>query len=141
MSEWSGWEELDHPADILLRIRGTSLEDLLVNAARGLIETIVATDSVEPSTSTDIQVEGYDAESLLVRWLEEIHFRFDADAFVPADVEVVELTNTSVRGVLHGEHLDRSRHELRNDIKAVTWHQLEIVEKGEGLEVTVLFDI
>jgi SHS2 domain-containing protein len=141
MSEWSGWEELDHPADILLRIRGRSLQDLLLNAARGLIETIVAPDSVDPSTCMDVEVEGYDAESLLVRWLEEIHFRFDADGFVPADVKVVELTDTSVRGVISGEQLDRSRHELRNDIKAVTWHQLEIVEKEDGFEVTILFDL
>ncbi|MFW6456899.1 MAG: archease [Planctomycetota bacterium] len=141
MSYEPAWEELDHPADVRLRITGRSLKELLRNAARGMIETMVDPATVRCQESMEVEVGGDSPESLLINWLQEIHFRFDADRFVPARVEIDSLEELNVRGQLNGEFMDRERHGFRTEIKAVTWHDLEIVETADGYEVKVLFDV
>jgi len=143
MGERAPFEEFEHPADIGLRARGRTLAELLENAARGMIQFMVAPETVEPRHSRHLRVEGEDAESLLVSWLSEILFAFDADRFAPANVRVehADAAGGMAQGVLDGEPIDPARHELRYGIKAVTWHNLKVERTGEGLEVSIIFDV
>jgi SHS2 domain-containing protein len=135
------WEELDHPADVRLRIRGGNLKELMENAARGMIEVFLNPKSVCHHETFRVEAEGPDPESLLVNWLQEILFTFDAERFAPCAVRVTALTEDRIAGELGGEEFDPDRHETRTEIKAVTWHDLEIRDAEAGLEVTVVFDV
>ena len=42
---------------------------------------------------------------------------------------------------LWGENVDRSRHELQTEIKAVTYHQAEVVRTPKGWKGRVIFDV
>jgi len=136
-----GYEELDHPADVGLRVRGTSRRELFENAARGMIELMVAPETVSSACLREIEAGGEDSEALLVGWLEDILFAFDAERFAPAFAEVSKLEGTRVAGRLWGEEFDEDRHEVRNLIKAVTWHNLQIERSERGYEVTIIFDV
>lgn len=135
------WEELDHPADVRLRIRGQNMTELLENAARGMIQVFLDPDTVEDRDSFSVEAEGEDAESLLINWLQEILFTFDAERFAPCKVEIAALEEGRVVGRLGGEEFDPERHGTRTEIKAVTWHDLDLRESEAGLEVTILFDV
>jgi SHS2 domain-containing protein len=141
MGEEPAWEELEHPADVRLRIRGESLKDLLENAARGMVEVFLDPATVQNRGSFPVEADGEDAESLLINWLQEILFIFDAERFAPCRVEVTALEEGRVIGRLGGEQFDPDRHGTRTEIKAVTWHNLELKESESGLEVTVVFDV
>jgi len=135
------YEEFEHPADVGLRVRGSSLADLFRNAARGMMELMLEPGTVAPRDARTITATGDDVEMMLVGWLEEILFAFDADGFAPCEVEVELFEEGRVSGTLRGEPFDETVHEVRNVIKAVTWHGLKVEKQGETWRVNVLFDV
>jgi len=137
----AGFEAFDHTADVGLRVWGQGLEDIFEQAGAGLIDLLLDPRCVRPRQRRSIEVEGAETEDLLVAWLEEILFAFDAEGFAPASVEVEWCEPGRLRGALSGERLDGKRHELRRAVKAVTYHDLEVRKTDRGYEVRIVFDV
>ena len=135
------YEEFEHAADIGLRARGASLVELFENAGRGMVELMLDPSRIRPRETREITVAGQDAETMLVTWLGEILFAFDADRFAPAQVEVESVGHGEAKGRLVGESFVEWRHEVRNPIKGVTYHNLKIEQSGEGYQVDIVFDV
>ena len=132
------FEEIEHTADWALRIRGRDLNHLLLNAARGMSSLLVGDLAGIPLTHQErIELDTYDAESLLVNWLSELAYWAEAESIVFARFELQNVTPTGLQAVVHGGHVA----DLKKHIKAVTYHNLEIIETDKGLEVTVVFDV
>lgn len=136
-----GHGTFDHTADVGLRASGADLPELFEEAAAALIETILDPSTVEKEQAVTVRAEGGDTEDLLVGWLEELLFLSEADNFAPAAVEVEELTEQDVRGTVWGEPMDPARHQLRSEVKAVTYHDLEIRETDDGYAVEIVLDV
>lgn len=135
------YEMLDHTADARARVRGKTMEALLVNAARAMMDIITDRGGVSPERQVEVRATGRSPEALLVSWLEEINFLHETEKLLFRDFEVTGLTDTEVRGVARGEPVDFTRHALYTDIKAVTFHDLDIKHTSEGLMVEIVFDI
>jgi len=135
------WEEFEHGSDVGLRVRGRSLPELFDNAARGMIELMLEPGGVRPRQQRRIEARADDVEGLLVGWLGEVVFAFDADGFSPARARVERLEAGMVEGTLCGEPFDHERHVVRNAIKAVTWHNLKVERQGELYCVSIVFDV
>jgi protein archease len=132
------YEEVEHTADVALRVRGADLVGLLVNAARGL-NSLLAPDwqSVPLDHMRTIEVEALDREGLLVDWLSELLYRAEMDGLVYRVFEFHEATPTRLRATCQGGRV----RELARHIKAVTYHNLAVVPTGQGWEATVVFDV
>ena len=77
------FEEVEHTADRALRIYGRSLEELLVNAARGLNSLMGADPGIESELQEmSITLDAMDAESLLVEWLSELAYWAETEMLV-----------------------------------------------------------
>ncbi len=139
----SGYETFEHTADVGIEVRGRDLRDLLEQAAAGLIALLVDPATVDPADTRGIEAEAeaQEPEELLVAWLSEILYAFDAEGFAPAAARVESLEEGRVAGGLSGEKLDPERHEVRQPVKAVTYHDLNIREVGDHLEVRIVFDV
>jgi len=135
------FEEIEHDADVALRVRGASRSELFAHAAEGMIGLMVDPATVAGRMSLEVCARGGDDESLLVAWLDEILFALDGEGFVPQRAEVDAVEDGAVCGRLWGEPLDEGRHELRAAIKAVTWHGLDVRRTDDGYEVVVIFDV
>ena len=134
----TGFEEIEHTADWALRIRGHNLSQLLLNAARGMGSLLVSDLTRIPLDHQNrIELVAYDAESLLVNWLSELAYWAETEGIVFAKFELQNVTPTGLQAVMHGGRVPN----LKKHIKAVTYHNLEIIETAEGLEVTVVFDV
>jgi SHS2 domain-containing protein len=132
------FEEVEHTADWALRIRGRDLSELLVNAARGMSSLLVSEPANIPLTLEEsFEIEGYDAESLLVNWLSELAYWAEAEGIVFCEFNLQQVTPTHLQAVVRGGYVA----DLQKHIKAVTYHDLEIIETDDGLEVTVVFDV
>lgn len=138
------WTQIDHTADIGLDLRAPTLEELLVEAARGFCDSITDLQAVRASEERTFELTATDHEELLICWLEELHFAFESDHFLPSRVEV-ELDGSGERirlhASVHGEPYDPDRHPLKVAIKAVTYHQLQVVETDDDWQARVIFDI
>jgi SHS2 domain-containing protein len=135
------YEEIDHTADIRLRVYGAGERELFANAAFALFDKMIALQNVRPSSAREVEAAGGDAEETLVAFLSELLYGYDAEKFVCRECEIGELTPTRVRAICRGETFDPSRHEFKHHIKAVTFHDVRIVRAGGGLEVTLTCDV
>ncbi|MGQ9501098.1 MAG: archease [Anaerolineae bacterium] len=134
-----GFEEVEHTADIALRVRGRDLRELLVNAALGLGTLLTDRADTSPAATQmrQVEVEAFDPESLLVGWLSELIYWAEKDRFVCNEIEIQELSSNHLKVACIGSCVP----ELRHHIKAVTYHNLQIVQTDQGLETTVVFDV
>lgn len=132
---------LSHPADIGIEARGDTLQDAFSNAAVALMSIILDLSTVEPRQSRMVEIEGADHEQLLVKWLSEVLYLFDAERFVASEFTILELSPPRLRATARGETFSASRHVTKMDVKAVTYHQLAVNEDAEGGWVRVYLDI
>ena len=135
-----GWELLDHTADIRMEVRGTTLEELFLNAADGLVSLLAPDAEAATDTEIDVVLDSDDAENLLVDWLREILFYNETRDFVPVQTEVMELSNRVMKARLVGG-VKLSGEEPVAEIKGVTYHGLSITKTGRGYTARIVFDI
>jgi len=135
------FEIVEHTADVGLRAYGATEREVCENAARGLMSLLCRPDRIRAAEEYEVRVEGTDAVDLLVRWLHELLFQFDADKRVFSEVHVVEFSASSLRAVLKGEKFDPDRHGPGEEIKAVTYYGARFERSGDGWVAEVLFDI
>jgi SHS2 domain-containing protein len=132
---------LEHPADIGFEAFGSTREEVFANAARALFHLIVDLDSIEPRDDVLVEVEGSDPASLLVNWLSELLYLNDAEGWLFSEFEVERLDDRSLTARARGEKFDRTRHRAKLQVKAITYHQLELERTAEGWQARVYVDI
>jgi len=132
---------LEHTADIGFEAFGSTRRDVFRNAALALMHLMVDLESIAPREMKRLGAEASDMPGLLVNWLNEILYLFDAEGWLFCDVEFDALTERSLTSVARGEKFDRRKHQVKLLVKAVTYHQLDLRETGEGWRAQVYVDI
>ena len=135
------YETFEHTADLGLRIRAPDLDTLFAEAGQALFATIVEDlGTVVASRELDIRLSGDDREYLLFDWLRTLLYHFDAEHLLLARFEV-RIGEGGLEGRAWGEPLDRARHELSHEVKAITYHGLRVEQTADGWEAEVIVDI
>ena len=132
------FEEIEHTADRALRIYGSNLEELLLNAARGMNSLMVTKHS--PCSDLQekfVEIEAMDTESLLVDWLSELAYWAEIEMILFHEFKIESFSPTHLRARIYGTRVT----QLEKHIKAVTYHNLEIVQTEKGLTAMVVFDV
>lgn len=135
------YEFIDHTADLGVRFCGKTLKKLFTNAAMALMELLVSVDSSESDKAVPLSVSGDDTTDLLVRWLGEILYLFQGDSLLVTNVVIENMTPVRMDAVLGTVPLENTAHAFLNDIKAVTYHQADVIHKGDHWEACVIFDV
>lgn len=132
------FEEVEHTADRAVRIYGGNLQELLQNAAKGM-NSLMVSERIPSSRQVKktIALETLDAESLLVQWLSELVYWAETEMLVFHEFDIDSVSPTHVRATIYG---GRANH-LDKHIKAVTYHNLQILQTETGLVATVVFDV
>ena len=129
------FEWVEHPSDIGFRAYGLDLAGALENAALALFEVMVDTSKVRPMQEVPIELEAEDEGALLYDWLERFLYFHDAQGLVMSKFKVDELVQRDhsfkLRARAWGERFDPKRHDARAEVKAVTYHMME-VKLGKG---------
>jgi SHS2 domain-containing protein len=134
------FETIEHTADVGIVAYGRDLPELFGNAARGMFHFLIDPKEVEPREARSLTVEAEDLDGLLVAWLNDLLVVLNADGFIPGEFIVEEVTPTHVQATLRGEAVDPARHRFRLDVKATTYHALE-VKQSNGWSARVIFDV
>jgi SHS2 domain-containing protein len=139
------FEFLEHVADAYVAAYGRSLEEAFENAALAMFELMTDTEKVEPSSSDSVVIEEYDEKALLYSWLEHLLLRFEIEGKVYAKFRVDQLLRTSkgwkMSATAFGEQFDPARHASKVEVKAVTYHQMEINRENNGYVVKFILDL
>jgi SHS2 domain-containing protein len=132
---------IDHTADLGIMIRGTDLENLFEGAGRALTQLMVEGVVLGKTTSRKISLSGEDLADLMVRWLGEILYLFEGENLVATRIHITSISPSRLEATLETVPFDPEIHEILNEIKAVTYHQIEVADKGDQWEARVIFDI
>jgi SHS2 domain-containing protein len=135
------FELLEHTSDIGVRARGSTREEALIAASRGLVSILVDPAPFKPAEQRYFKATGRDETAQIVNWLNEILFFFDTEGMVFVEFEIQSWTETEIIGHAKGERLDIDRHEFRTAVKAATYHQFKSEKTAHGWEIQVFVDV
>jgi protein archease len=134
--ESAGFKERAHTADWALDVWAPDMVGLLEQAARGMYELMDTHLAAGPRLRRQIQVEAEDAEGLLVAFLSELLFLGEQEGLGFDQIEL-HLQGWRFRAELKGAPMISQSKE----IKAVTYHNLQVRWSNERLEATIVFDV
>jgi len=128
---------LEHTADVGIEVESLNLEKAFEEAALAMISLSIDINKVDKKIKKNFNLSAENYDSLLVKFLSEILYLFDAEQFVPGYVKV-KINNLTLNAEIEGEKYNREKHGSYLVIKAVTYHMLMVDKTGR---LRVLFDI
>ncbi len=133
----AGYELLEHTADLGLRARGATLEELFEQATVGLAEVLGAWRP-GPGESVAVVVDAIDLGGLLVDWLNEVVYLQEVRGGSLGAIRVERISE----GRAAGEIVLRSQPPSGGTyVKAVTYHQLRVERWAGGWLAEVYLDV
>jgi len=132
----SGFEELSHTADWAMRVWAGSLPVLFAESARGMNALSGAKPDPSSRVSRTFETQAPDMESLLVAFLSELVWTVEQENLVFDEFKVV-LKGSKLTVFMSGALIL----SLNKSIKAVTYHNLQIVKTKAGFQVEIVFDV
>jgi len=132
---------LDHTADMGMCVRAPDLRTLFEDAARAMMMVMVETgDDAGPNTR-GVSLEGADLPDLMVRWLGELLYLFEGQGELVTETRLETISPTRLDAAVKTVAFDPERHDVVCDIKAVTYHQIQVAQRGPRWECRVIFDV
>lgn len=135
------YEVFEHTADVGIRVRASSLEALLVDAARGLFSLIVTNlDQVKPVQEKTIRIEAGEPDYLLFDWLNELLYTFEVDQLLLSEFSL-RVDPQGLTAICRGEPMQLDLHEMDHEVKAITYHGLTVQHEADQWMAEVIVDI
>ncbi|MEW6556822.1 MAG: archease [Elusimicrobiota bacterium] len=134
------FETINHTADVGIVAYGKTLHELFENAASGMFSMIIPPDKVKEKLLISISIDAHDLEELLITYLNELLYYYSTKKVLFKRFEILELSETHLDARVSGEKI--ADHEILNDIKAATYHNLKIEKLADGTYKTpIIFDV
>ncbi len=137
----TAFEILDHTADVGIIAYGSDIEELFCNAALALFSLITEPESIQEKSHLNLKVSGDERDSLLVEWLNELIYCFDAKHILFNRFDIESLTQNELQATCHGEDFDPIKHKIKREVKAATYHMLRLDRNNDGYKARVILDI
>ena len=131
-----GFREVEHTADRELVVWGPDLAALLEEAARGMYGLMGVEVSEEARRHHRLEIAADDREQLVASFLEELLFLADTQELA-FDGFLLEVEGTRLFAHLEGGFIT----SCRKEVKAVTYHRLEVRDTPHGIETAIIFDV
>ena len=131
-------------ADLGVEATGKSLEEAFKEGAKGLYNIMVDIDKVDKRESAEFEVEGESLEELLYNFLNELLFYTDVDNLVFSDFDIKiekDDNNYKLRCTAYGEKIDKEKHNIKEEVKAVTYRKMEIKQEDDGWKIRYIVDL
>ncbi len=140
----NGYKFIEHPADIAVEITAESIEELFETGAEAWKASVLENSSAEIPFEFMIETESSTLEELLVEFLSELNFMLFSKKLVYSKTKsliIDENNNYKLKAMLYFEDFNPSWHQLKNEIKAITYHQMKIVKTGNTYSSKLILDI
>jgi protein archease len=133
---------LDHTADIGIEVWGKTKKEALANTVEAMFDLITDSENISSAQEKQLSISGADTADMLINLLREALYFFHSQAWLCKRCEILELTDDKVAAKVFGEPYDAKKHQLKMEIKAVTYHTLKIEQIADkGWRARVIFDV
>ena len=131
----------DHTADMGITIRAPSLSQLLAPAGEALYAAIGQLIAGGDSQALTLELSGSSYADLLRDYLGELLILFERDHRIVLRVQVLTYCDKRLSATLFTKAIDNKRSVFHREVKAVTYHELQVQEISGGYQATVILDI
>lgn len=132
---------IEHTADISIRVKGSDLKSLFKNAALAMFD-IMATkqnSGTIPKKTLKISQKAKTRDELFINWLNELLFLSAVKGLIFTDLKIGNITDFNIEATAAAE--DISNYKINTEIKAATYHQLQLKKAGSTWQVEVVLDV
>ena len=139
-----GHKFLDHTADIKVEAWGETLEEAFEAAGTAFYDVMLDVEKVDKRIEKRIKVTGFDIMSLLFNWIDQLILIFELDNLVFRDFKVdIRINGEDYRleALGFGEEYKKEKHGYKVHVKAMTYHEMEIIEEGDRVVIRYVVDI
>jgi SHS2 domain-containing protein len=133
------FEEISHTADIKIRVRALTLEDLFSETFNALMQVMYGTER-SGGIVKEIKVESPDNESLLLDFLSEVLFVSEVESLVFFNTSI-SIHGSRLTAELSGEPFDPIRHAGGSEVKGISYSGLSIIHDANGYMLDIIFDV
>ncbi len=141
------YEFHDHTADIQIHAVGDTLEQTIRQVVLAMMNVMTSSEDIRSEETRETTLSSSDLDILVVNYLSEYLYYFDAERLLFSDVTISpiqfdeETGEYTINSISYGEKFDSQRHEMKTEIKAVTYSFLEVIQKKEKSEIWIVFDL
>jgi SHS2 domain-containing protein len=135
------FEILDHTADIGVIVYGENLRVLFENAGEAFFHIITDLRKVRRRVEKRIDIEGESLDRLMVDWLSELLYLHDVENLLFKGFKVDSVGEGGLKAIVKGEPFQEGVHVIKTEVKAVTYHQIEVRQKNGRWRAQVIFDL
>lgn len=128
-------------ADVGVVSSGRGLKDAFEGQAAGMFSIMTDMRRVRPSEAFSVEAEGTDDERLLFDWLNGLLYLYDTERVFLKRFEISSIGGGRLAARVYGERIDLGRHLAKSEVKAVTYHMLEVSKTKYGVRTRVVYDI
>ena len=135
------YETIDHTADFGIHVFGADAKDLFANAAFALFDLITDINALKGLNEHEVRITGDDWPDTMVNWLRELLYLWTCKEMLVKTTNISYLTEHELTARVNFDPYDPDRHEIKNEIKAVTYHQIQVEKVPLGWESKIIFDV
>lgn len=135
------FEILDHTADIGIIVYGENLGALFENAGEAFFHLITDLTKVRRRVEKRIDIGGESLDRLMVDWLSELLYLHDVEGLLFKRFKVESVGKDGLKAIAKGEPFQEGVHVIKTEVKAVTYHQIEVRQEKGRWRAQVIFDL
>jgi len=132
---------IDHTADFGIQVFGSDSQALFINAALALFDVITEMGALNGDDSCIISASGEDWSDLMINWLREILYLWNGKERLVKSIRILSLSENRISAKIYFDAYLPDRHTIKTEIKAVTYHQIQVKRSPSGWKARVIFDI
>jgi SHS2 domain-containing protein len=124
---------LEHATDAFILVTAPSLTDAFTLAGQSVVDTTLDKKTIEEKEQRTLKVSGKDLSYLLFNWLEEVNYQLITEGFAIArfSLDISKNSTYELKSIIYGEPIDLKKHHFKVEIKAPTFHMMEIKQNGQ----------
>ena len=135
------YQTIDHTADIGIAVQADNLEALFMEAARAVSALIFGQRTLAAAETVTIAVKGSDWPDLIINWLRELLFLWNGENRIIGPVAIRKIEPFTLKATVPVDNTPCDPLDIFNEIKAVTYHAIEVEQKDGGWQARIIFDI
>ena len=137
----NSYKIIDHTADFGIHVFGSNPKELFANAALAMFDVITDLELLTGLEAQQVHIRADDWPDLMVNWLRELLYLWAGKEMLVKHADILSISEYELTALVYVDRYDLNRHVINNEIKAVTYHQIQVQGGPSGWESKVIFDV
>jgi len=130
-------------ADAAFEVEADDLNQLFRESAEATFAIMTGLSAIKPESHKAIKLSAEKIDQLLFDWLSELVYLMDKEQIIFSKFEVRIKKNKlyELEAKAWGDKIDVKKQDLKAEVKAITYHQFKVEQRGESWYARVVVDI